>query len=609
MHHLALLLRPPWPPLLVIAWGLLIFFPRLGSVGLWDPWETHFGEVAREMIIRGDFVYPHWESAHFFSKPVFPIWMIAAGLLAFGAETGQNAQAPLGALAEWGVRTPFALLAIGCLLAVYRVGARMGGRRCGLIAALVLGSCPQFVFIGKQAMTDMPLVGLSTIGVALLIEACFAKPRAPSRLEQAVFATLFLGALLGQLLLIGARTGAWVPVAATAALGIGICWLGLRSSCYLLGASAFFGFAALSKGLAPLAIFGPVVVLYMAVSADWDLLRRAKLQLTIPGFLLIASPWYVTLSLFGGRNKEGLTFVQRFWLHDNLNRAMVGVHGDRGALGYYLEQLAWGMFPWSALSPLALYAAAQRRRKLVLFVLVWALWSYLLFSLMRTKFHQYIFPALPPLSLLIAFWIRWCAPKLRPRSALLILALFIVSAHDLGSQPQRLVNLFTYKYDRDYPRELAPRLFLVPLFITLGLALLYQWRRRATQIARPLMFGAPLLALWLSHHHFNMLSQHWSQGWVFETFYEERKDAEPLYAYQLNWRGETFYSRNHVLQIMGAGADLRMRTLLARPGRSFVLLEQRYLDRLKRLIPRGKVLRVVDASNHNFYLCVVSTPV
>jgi len=33
--------------LLVIMVGLLLYIPFAGSYGLWDPWETHYSEVAR----------------------------------------------------------------------------------------------------------------------------------------------------------------------------------------------------------------------------------------------------------------------------------------------------------------------------------------------------------------------------------------------------------------------------------------------------------------------------------------------------------------------------------------------------------------------------------
>ena len=64
----------------------LVLLPYLGAVGLWDPWEVHYGEVAREMIQRNDYVHPYWENAWFFSKPAFTMWMQALGLQA--AELG-----------------------------------------------------------------------------------------------------------------------------------------------------------------------------------------------------------------------------------------------------------------------------------------------------------------------------------------------------------------------------------------------------------------------------------------------------------------------------------------------------------------------------------------
>src|SRR5919201_3251012 len=65
---------------LVVAFSSLVFLPWLGAVGFWDPWEPHYTEVAREMLVRDDWVYPYWESAYFFSKPVLLMWMSAAAM-------------------------------------------------------------------------------------------------------------------------------------------------------------------------------------------------------------------------------------------------------------------------------------------------------------------------------------------------------------------------------------------------------------------------------------------------------------------------------------------------------------------------------------------------
>ncbi|MBN2359079.1 MAG: hypothetical protein JXR83_06470, partial [Deltaproteobacteria bacterium] len=62
----------------VISIGAAILLPYLG-VGFFDCWETHYGEVAREMVVRDDYLYPHWKSDYFFSKPVLLFWLMAVG--------------------------------------------------------------------------------------------------------------------------------------------------------------------------------------------------------------------------------------------------------------------------------------------------------------------------------------------------------------------------------------------------------------------------------------------------------------------------------------------------------------------------------------------------
>ena len=44
----------------VILFGLLLYIPLAGTYGLWDPWETHYSEVARQMTRRGDYISLWW---------------------------------------------------------------------------------------------------------------------------------------------------------------------------------------------------------------------------------------------------------------------------------------------------------------------------------------------------------------------------------------------------------------------------------------------------------------------------------------------------------------------------------------------------------------------
>lgn len=612
----------------VLVMGALLFLPFLGSLGLWDPWETHYGEVARAMIARDDFVYPYWESAYFFSKPALTLWLMALGLWVVGAESTPTGDA-LGSLAEWGVRLPFAAIAILALWAVYRIGRQLRDRTTGFLAAFVLASCAQFIFIGKQAMADMPLVGLMTAALALFVAAVF-DAEDDGKPEPLVRNLTVLGigaATLPQLFLIGREMKTPLDVAAivgAAALAVAImAWVWLRATrrdCWLAGFYTFMGMAALAKGLAVLAVVGPIVVLYMGLTFDFAILKRSKVLLGGVLFLLVASPWYVTLSLFNGRDDEGLTFRERFWQHDNFARVGSGVHGDRGGLGYYVEQLAYGTFPWIAVVPFALGFAARstqeetqlHKRRLLLFVLIWAVWTYTFFTMSQTKFHHYVFPALPALAVLVAYWVARVAEDpeahLKPAVAFIILALLAVTARDLINDPKNLVNLFTYKYDRDYPREVVVRPYLGVIVGVGGAAMvgLYLLGRRG-QALLALLATAGVFGAWISHYHFNMLAPHWSQAHLFETYYKERKAGEPIYAYQLNWRGETFYSRNKVVQVKERGANERMRELVDRPGREFIITEQSRFPTLKSVLSPDKrdKIEIVDRSSNKFYLCVV----
>src|SRR5438045_3480934 len=105
--------------ILIILIGLAIYIPFAGSYGLWDPWETHYSEVARQMTKRGDFISLWWPGSPrdadvFWSKPVLTFWIMSIGLhLArvrlLGGHPGEIARTNR---AEWAVRVPFCLLGL-----------------------------------------------------------------------------------------------------------------------------------------------------------------------------------------------------------------------------------------------------------------------------------------------------------------------------------------------------------------------------------------------------------------------------------------------------------------------------------------------------------------
>lgn len=63
---------------------------------------------------------------------------------------------------------------------------------------------------------------------------------------------------------------------------------------------------------------------------------------------------------------------------------------------------------------------------------------------------------------------------------------------------------------------------------------------------------------WLGQHYLVRLGPYFGQRHVIEAFYRERAhSAEPLVAYRLNWKGENFYTGNHLAIFVSGGATLR----------------------------------------------------
>jgi 4-amino-4-deoxy-L-arabinose transferase-like glycosyltransferase len=159
----------------VLAAAVIVFIPFLGSFGLWDPWETHYGEVARNILERNDWISTWWgshwqdasggqEGSYFYSKPILLMWMMAMGMQVFG-------------YGEWGVRIGLALVGILGLLLTYSFGASVFKRRTGFLMAAVLGTSPFWFFLSRQAQTDMPFVGMMTVGMCFFMMAVFGKDR------------------------------------------------------------------------------------------------------------------------------------------------------------------------------------------------------------------------------------------------------------------------------------------------------------------------------------------------------------------------------------------------------------------------------------------------
>jgi 4-amino-4-deoxy-L-arabinose transferase-like glycosyltransferase len=422
----------------------------------------------------------------------------------------------VGWRAEWALRLPFVLCGVAGVWAVFHLVRRLAGGRAAVFSGLILATSTQWALISRQAMTDMAFVAPMTVGLcfaalALLLpqeEVLAELPRRqvllgglriswPHDRAFYVFLGLFLLCAVPQLLIYSVQLGPWHFVLGghtyrTAGIVAVLPWIGLflltfawvlhgrnRRSIYLWVTYLMGGLANLAKGPAGLAMPVLVVLLFVVVTLrfreflgprrqrPWafgrllpealrplaaydgglEILRGALI------FLVVGAPWYVAMLARHGAP---------FWMEligDNYIRRAQGRHGDRGTFEYYLRQLGAGLFPWSGVVATALVTAGRwlrqgsPQRQLAIFALTWFLADFMVVSLVNTKFHHYILPALPALAILGGLFISELIEGHPEDRGVLLTGLGLIglplawlSGRDLANFPARIGWLFNYDY-------------------------------------------------------------------------------------------------------------------------------------------------------------------
>jgi 4-amino-4-deoxy-L-arabinose transferase-like glycosyltransferase len=752
-------------------WAILVstvlLLPLMGYSTLWDPWETHYGEVAREMLARDDWISLWWaQDGWFFSKPVLDFWIQAIFMASLGVhyQPGQMLHGLGGADAhpEWVVRAPVFLLTVLAVYILYKGVAKVFGRRAGLIGAIILATMPDWWSLAHQTMTDMPFVAPITAAMGLMLLGLYTPADEKVRLYEVRVGSkvwrlsawhLVFGAVLLcsipqilylfsrnlELVLHGSgphgfrahfdefRTGsgmgncgepgneacnaatAWAVPAALRANVTGLIpslqrffgavepsaqaavWSALLGILLLLnwgerrarqllylGAWFFAALATMAKGPAGFGL--PILcgLAYVAATRRWSELVRFQLVSGLCMVFLLALPWWVAMFV-----RHGPQFTDRLFVHDMVDRAFSHVHdtneGDDTSFRFYIWQLGYALFPWTGLAPLGLVYSLRRsdtadkgRGEGSVFLLMWFVFSFALFSFMGTKFHHYILPAVPPVAMLLgitlddllgegpilagaprgsgatllaratalplylalltvsaalavvgvarawpgsisgdrpsgdqgapSYWLSavlcaagvglfvgciwWysrrgaepAAPALddeagrRRRHEQLMVSgaavagalLLLIVGRDFVIKPEgadqpgaiRIVHLFTYNYRRPWPDALDYSAILTGFALVgaaLGLAL------AVPRIRKHIIVGftafSMVWAVWGLDVYMVNTARHWGQHELLTAYYADRTSPDqPIVAYQMNWKGENFYSGNRLATFVSSGA-------------------------------------------------------
>ena len=718
---------------------IVVYLPTLGSHSLSDPWETHYGEVSREILSRNDWISLWWaQDGWFWSKPILDFWIQALAMATFGVRWQPSRM--LSAMSEghvpwpeWAVRFPVFLLTLLAVYLLYKAVAKVFGRRAGLLGGVVLITMPQWFLVTHQTMTDMPFVAPMAAAMAMLLLGAHTDPDAEvnlyevavgkARLRLSLYHVVLGGVIacsLPQILYLLSRNvelgafGVRFHVDAFSAGSPGNCGLPGNEAChsaapvlrglhpalqaliwtqalglilymnwgerrrqrlFYLAAWFFAALSTMAKGPAGFILPMLCMFAYIVVSRRWKELLNLEIASGVLILLAVGLPWFVAMYA-----RHGQPFTDRLLFHDMFKRAFTHVHdtneGDDVSFRFYVWQLGYAMFPWTGLVPAGLLywlrhrEEGKRQGDASVFLVMWFLFAFALFSLMLTKFHHYILPAVPPAAMLTGILLDGMLPPTQERAArplgetalyalgigggtllsvyglaravsaaklpglaslmlarglvltgaliagatayasyrrgtarlatlgpdvddapLLdasgdeeprsdaasirarfdrvqlgavgvagaLLVLFVgrdLSANFEGVPSQvRLLHLFTYNYRRIWPSSLdftgALWAFTLTSAVLMGLLAWASLRRHVITALLAVGLG---FAAWGLDEYFMKTSPHWGQRETVLTYYDLSRSAPgPLIAYQMNWKGENFYSGNHIPAFVSSG--------------------------------------------------------
>lgn len=172
---------PRWMPtaLAALAAGGLLCI-HLELPGFFDN-EGRYAEVAREMLLRGNFVTPTMDFTLFLNKPPLLYWLVAAVFAVIGPS-------------EW-ARIVTVLTAMVTIVLTGRLGARLYDETTGLVAALFLATTVGFVLEARTLRPDSILVASVVGAVWCWVRAEGAVDAVRGRWLAAMYAILGVGVL------------------------------------------------------------------------------------------------------------------------------------------------------------------------------------------------------------------------------------------------------------------------------------------------------------------------------------------------------------------------------------------------------------------------------
>lgn len=529
--------------------AVAVLFPGLGSQGFWEPHEIAVADDALAVLSAGDKEPPVAEAISASGRPT---GQILAGIAKIRTEIQKWPPAePLSMRAaaksmgifgpgELAARLPLALMGLATVIIAFALGARIASPRAGLFAALMLIAMPLFIFESRQltshigAILGSAALAFGAIGLAWPVP----RPR-PWALAVAAGDAL--------LLVLGA-------------------WLSARA------AGAFVGLAVPFSGLA---IAGAVTLTERRQREPTDPAATRKLffatlactAIAVLALLVTVGDAFDIASAYpGDRAIFGHTLLAENGHIAALGGAWKEAADRRSEINAVFEQLAFGMFPWIAIAPIAIIALSMPRQKVTarraFFGRTLGMWAFLAWAactFLARWAEPILFPAVVAVAVATAVWLDTFLSEAKKWPVIATFALLapVVIAINFASYPDKLPSLPLATGTLKMPDAaeilslhlasytiilVIAALFSVALFVGIGI-----WRPRPgrahvwkepTTVA--LALGC-VLAMFIAHGWMRVLSRQYSSKHIFDVYHELSHD-DPLGIFGNQGSGPDYYA-------------------------------------------------------------------
>ena len=255
---------------------------------------------------------------------------------------------------EFSARLFSALCAWGCVLIVYSMGAHFHGVKTGLYAAAVLATSLFPFILGRMNILDVPLA-------------------------------FFVSAAL------------WCGYRHFSGVGAG------KTQLYLF--YLFSAFAFLAKGLIGVVFPLAILALWLFISRRWRDLPKIVSPVGIAAFFVVAGPWLVLVQ------RANPDFLWFFFVQEHFLRYATPGHGKHEPFYFFIPVLIAGAMPWCLFLPKALKECKGKIASLfgrdeAVFLLAWAAFVFLFFSVSSSKLVPYVAPVFLPLAVFMGHIFR-----------------------------------------------------------------------------------------------------------------------------------------------------------------------------------------------------------